>query len=48
VGLTIHEVEGAEELRKVIEVVQESLSKHFPKSEIVRAKKVRDLFGERE
>ena len=48
VGLAIYEDEGDEELRKVIEVVQESLKKHFPDVQIIRQKAVRELFGERE
>jgi len=36
------------EVRKVIEVIQETLTRHFPNAEIVRAKAVRKLFGERE
>ena len=46
VGLHIYEDEGIE-VRKVIEVVQESLSKNFPSAEIIRAKAVRELCGER-
>ena len=39
VGVHIYEDEG-------IEVIQESLAKHFPSAEIVSAKAVRELFGE--
>ncbi len=47
VGLAIYEDAGDEELRKVIELIQESLAKHFPDAEIARQKAVRELFGER-
>ena len=34
-----------EEVCKVIQVIQDSLAKHFPEAEIIRAKAVRELFG---
>ena len=43
-GLHIYEDEGIE-ARKVIEVIQGSLAKHFPDAQIIRAKAVRELFG---
>ena len=47
VGLSIRNEEGNEELRKLVEVVQESLEKRFPNAQIVRRKAPRVLFGER-
>ncbi|MCL0092043.1 hypothetical protein M1N59_02130 [Dehalococcoidales bacterium] len=46
VGLAIYEDAGDEELRRVIELIQESLAKHFPSATIARQKAVRELFGE--
>jgi len=46
-GLSIvYEKDENIEERKVIEVVQESLAKHFFDVEITRRKTVRELFGE--
>ena len=47
VGLTFHEVESVEELRKFVEEVEQVLKKHFPSAEIVKTPALkRDLFGE--
>ena len=47
VTLAMHEVESVEELRKVVEAVEEFLRKHFPSAEIVRAPALeKDVFGE--
>ena len=48
VGLAIYEDAGDEELRRVIELIQESLAKHFPSATIARQKAGRELFGESE
>ena len=48
VGWRIYEDAGDEEMRKVIETVEESLQKNFPNTPIVRRKRPRELFGERE
>ena len=45
VGLHIYEDEGID-VQRVIEVIQESLTRHFPNAQIVRARAVRRLFGE--
>ena len=47
VGLAIYEPESKEELKKVIELIEESLHKRFPNVEIARQRAVRILFGER-
>ena len=46
VGLSIRNEESSGELRKLIEVVEESVKKHFPTAQIPRRKAVRELFGE--
>jgi len=45
VGLTMHEVKGEDELRKVIELVEEDFKKHFPSAEIVETLPIRALLG---
>jgi hypothetical protein len=47
VGIHFYEDEGVE-VRRVIKVIQGSLEQHFPDAEIIRARAVRKLFGERE
>ena len=46
VGLNIYEDEGIEEVRQVIRITQESLERHFPDAEIIRARAGREMFGE--
>ena len=43
VGLNISGDVGKEEMRKVIEVIHESLAKHFPNAQILRYGKARDV-----
>ncbi len=43
VGLNIYGDEGKEELRKVIEVIQNSLAKHFPNASIIRYGKAKEV-----
>ncbi len=45
VGLHIYEDEGIE-VQRVIEVIRESLTRHFPSAQIVRARAVRELLGQ--
>jgi len=45
VGVHIYEDEGIE-VQRVIEVIQETLTRHFPNAQMVRARAVRRLFGE--
>jgi hypothetical protein len=48
VGVLVYDDEDID-VRKVIEVVQEGLTKNFPDAEIVEAPSVkRELFGERD
>ena len=44
-SIVYEEGENIEE-RKVIEVVQNSLAKHFPDAQIILAKSAEELFGE--
>ena len=43
VGLAIY---GYEDMRKVINIIEESLKQNFRGAEIVRQRAVRELFGE--
>jgi hypothetical protein len=45
-GLMIRIDEGEEELRTLVETVEEGIAKRFPNAQIVRRKAVRELFGE--
>jgi hypothetical protein len=47
-GLTTTIYEGEKvEVRKIVEVVEETLRRHFPDAEIIKTPSVRELFGER-
>jgi len=43
VGLNIYGDEGREEMRKVIEVIQNSLARHFPNAQILRYGKAKEV-----
>ena len=45
IGVHIYEDEGIV-VKKVIDLIQHSLAKNFPQAKIIRAKAVRELFGE--
>ncbi len=46
VGLSVKNEESLEELKNLIEVVQESIKKNFYRVEIVRRNAIRELLGE--
>ena len=43
VGLNIYGDGGKEEVRKVIEIIHESLAKHFPDAQILRYGKAKEV-----
>ena len=47
-GLSLYDYEGAEELKKLVLVIEDSSAKNFPGVQVNRNKAARELFQERE